>query len=129
MFHQKVRRAWTFSSGLRTFRALRFTTASDPSTEMDRRSFLTLIASAPIAALAPLPHFLERGVTETPWPSMEPFVTLPTRFPIVHLTTVDGFLCAITEDETCWVINGHGAIVSHFSRPRIENVTDVTRFD
>lgn len=46
-----------------------------------------------------------------------PFVSLPTTRDIVALVNIDGYLCARTDDDTCWVIDEHGDIVTHFTRP------------
>lgn len=98
---------------------------------MDRRSFLALLASAPIAALAPWPHVLERMragdvftiaghyAVNPAGPAgglLLPFVTLPTSHDIVALTVLDDYLCARTDDDTCWVIDESGEIVTSFQR-------------
>jgi hypothetical protein len=97
---------------------------------MNRRDFLTLIGSAPLAALVPLPAVMEplragdvftiagHYAVNPPGPTglLLPFVTLPTTHEIVALVETDGYLCARTDDDTCWVIDRDGEIVSTFSR-------------
>lgn len=98
---------------------------------MNRRTCLTLLASAPIAALAPLPKILERyavgdvfsiaghyavNPTGPAGGLLLPFVTLPTTHDIVALTTLDDYLCARTDDDRVWVIDQCGDIVTSFIR-------------
>ena len=97
---------------------------------MDRRSFLTLLGSAPLAALAPMPHFLpnykagdrfiiagHHAINPAGYGGLLlPFVTLPTAHAIVAATQIDDYLCARTDDDRCWVIDRAGEIVTSFSR-------------
>ena len=98
--------------------------------EVTRRAFLALIAAAPIAALAPWSKSLDRFtagdvftiaghyVVNPPVAGLWlPFVTLPTTRNIVAMVEVDGYLCARTDDDTCWVIDKSGELVTSFQRP------------
>lgn len=98
---------------------------------MNRRSFLSLLASAPIAALGPWEKLIQPQILghRLGRHGLIPFVTLPTLHPITILIEVDGYLCAMTADETCWVINVDGEIVTSFKRQPIRNVTDDFTFD